>query len=39
MDATLHQLVWQRPGQRCEYCHFSADVALLPFQIDHIGGW
>jgi len=36
MDAALQQLVWQRAGDRCEYCQFPADVALLPFQIDHI---
>ena len=36
MDATLQQLVWQRARRRCEYCHFPADIALLPFQIDHI---
>ena len=36
MDATLQQLVWQRAQQRCEYGHFPADVALLPFQIDYI---
>jgi hypothetical protein len=36
MDAVLRQLVWQRAAQRCEYCQVPADVALLPFQIDHI---
>lgn len=36
MDAELRQLVWQRASSRCEYCHVPADVALLPFQIDHI---
>jgi len=36
MDAALQQLVWTRAGQRCEYCQVPADVALLPFQIDHI---
>ena len=36
MDAVLRQLVWQRAAQRCEYCQVPADVALLPFQIDHV---
>jgi len=36
MDAELRQLVWQRALSRCEYCQVPADVALLPFQIDHI---
>ena len=36
MDAELRPLVWQRAARRCEYCHVPADVALLPFQIDHI---
>jgi hypothetical protein len=36
MDAELHSLVWQRAKNRCEYCHFAADISLLPFQLDHI---
>ena len=36
MDAVLQQFVWQRAGYRCEYCHVLAEIALLPFQIDHI---
>jgi HNH endonuclease len=36
MDVTLQQLVWQRAQRRCVYCHFPADISLLPFQIDHI---
>ena len=36
MDDALQQLVWQRAGQRCEYCQIPAAIALLPFQIDHI---
>jgi hypothetical protein len=36
MDAEFQRLVWQRAAQRCEYCQVPADVALLPFQIDHI---
>ena len=36
MDTTLQQLVWQRARRQREYCHFPADISLLPFQIDHI---
>ncbi len=36
MDPALQKLVWLRAESRCEYCQFPADVALLPFQIDHI---
>ena len=36
MDADLQPTIWRRARNRCEYCHISADVALLPFQIDHI---
>jgi HNH endonuclease len=36
MDTALQQFVWERAGQRCEYCQVPADTALLPFQIDHI---
>jgi hypothetical protein len=36
MDPALQKLVWLRAKSRCEYCQFPADVALLPFQIDHI---
>jgi len=36
MDRHLEQLVWQRANHRCEYCQFPADIALLPFQIDHV---
>ncbi|MBM4255659.1 MAG: HNH endonuclease [Deltaproteobacteria bacterium] len=36
MEPELRRLVWQRASQRCEYCHVSAEVTLLPFQIDHI---
>jgi hypothetical protein len=36
MDKRLDQLVWRRAGDRCEYCHFPAEIALLPFQIDHV---
>jgi hypothetical protein len=36
MDPSLQDLVWLRAESRCEYCQFPADLALLPFQIDHI---
>jgi hypothetical protein len=36
MDAKLRESIWQRAHNRCEYCQFPADLALLPFQIDHI---
>lgn len=36
MNDELQQLVRQRTHGRCEYCQFPEDVALLPFQIDHI---
>ena len=37
MDARTRELVRQRAGQRCEYCHFSQSaVPYLVFHIDHI---
>jgi 5-methylcytosine-specific restriction endonuclease McrA len=36
MNETLKQLVRQRAGARCEYCHLPQDYDVLPFQIDHI---
>jgi hypothetical protein len=36
MDAALETLVWQRAEHCCEYCHFPAAFAEVPFQIDHI---
>lgn len=36
MDDALKQLVWQRAGARCEYCHLPQEHDVLPFQIDHI---
>jgi len=36
MDETLRQLVWQRAGNACEYCHIPQQFDVLPFQIDHI---
>ena len=36
MESALEMLVWQRAGERCEYCRFPAAFAEVPFQIDHI---
>ncbi len=36
MNVSLQQLIWQRAGGRCEYCHFPSEIAESPFQIDHI---
>ena len=36
MDAVLEELVWRRAERRCEYCHFPAAFAEVPFQLDHI---
>jgi hypothetical protein len=36
IGAGLQRLVWQRAHDRCEYCQLPAEVAWLPFQIDHI---
>lgn len=36
MERRLVEQVWQRAERQCEYCHFPAVYALVPFQIDHI---
>ncbi len=36
MDRQLQESVRRRSGFRCEYCHFPAALAELPFQFDHI---
>src|SRR5437879_3226337 len=36
MDEELRQLVWNRAGDVCEYCHLHQRFDILPFQIDHI---
>jgi glutaredoxin len=36
MDATTRELVRQRAGQRCEYCHFPEHTLELPFHVEHI---
>lgn len=37
MDAPTRELVRQRAGQRCEYCHLrESAVPYLVFHVDHI---
>ncbi len=36
MDAALIRLVWQRAGDRCEYCHLPQEYDDRGFEIDHI---
>jgi hypothetical protein len=36
MDSSLEELVRQRAGARCEYCHIPAVLDSLDFQFDHI---
>src|SRR6266567_3760444 len=36
MDAGLRRLVWQRAGNRCEYCRMRQEFDELTFQIEHI---
>ncbi len=36
MNAALEQLVRQRAGGRCEYCHLPQVASGVPFEIDHI---
>ena len=36
MNRDLVNFVWLRANNQCEYCHLPSDIALLPFQIDHI---
>ena len=36
MERALEDLVWQRAGRCCEYCHMSQDHDDTPFEIDHI---
>lgn len=36
MDAANRQLVWDRAGSRCEYCHLPQAVIDLTFHIEHI---
>jgi hypothetical protein len=34
--ASLRELVWQRAGGRCEYCHLPQALTVLPHELDHI---
>jgi hypothetical protein len=36
MDTALQQAVRERAKDRCEYCHFPAAFAELPFHYDHV---
>ncbi len=36
MDAALIRLVWQRAGDRCEYCQMPQAADDATFAIDHI---
>jgi hypothetical protein len=36
MERSLQELVWQRAGNRCEYCQMPQSSDPIPFEIDHI---
>jgi hypothetical protein len=36
MERSLQKLIWQRAGNRCEYCQVPQERDRLPFEIDHI---
>ncbi|MGH7120367.1 MAG: HNH endonuclease [Acetobacteraceae bacterium] len=36
MEAELVRLIWQRAGDRCEYCRLPQAHSNLTFEIDHI---
>lgn len=36
MDKAVHSAVRLRAHDRCEYCQFPAELAELPFHLDHI---
>jgi hypothetical protein len=36
MDAATRELVRERAGKRCEYCHFPDFALDLPFHIEHV---
>jgi hypothetical protein len=36
MERLLQELIWQRAGNRCEYCLVPQSWDRLPFEIDHI---
>jgi hypothetical protein len=36
MDAAPTRLVWDRAGDRCEYCQLAQADSTLPFEVDHV---
>ena len=36
IDPELENLVWQRAGNRCEYCHLPQRFSSTAFEIEHI---
>src|SRR4051794_19645113 len=36
MRLSLQRKVWERAGNRCEYCHLLSEFCNLPHVIDHI---
>ena len=36
MDAATSQLVRQRAGHRCEYCHLPQEHSAIQFHLEHI---
>jgi len=36
MDAGLRELVRQRAGDRCEYCHLPQEFSELRFHVEHV---
>ncbi|MBV9123403.1 MAG: HNH endonuclease [Planctomycetes bacterium] len=36
MEQALEELVWERAGHRCEYCHMPEEFELTTFEIDHV---
>jgi 5-methylcytosine-specific restriction endonuclease McrA len=36
MDKLLERLVWERVGQKCEYCLLSCECTRTEFEVDHI---
>ncbi len=36
MDRALVELIWNRAGNACEYCHIPQAFYPAPFEIDHV---
>jgi hypothetical protein len=36
MDAAVREMVWQRAGERCEYCRLPQMAVDLTFHVEHI---